>query len=205
MTVLVALGSLLWNARSNERDGVDDQALEEARQRHASAQQDEERRHRQLADETARREILAREEKAARMAAGAQTPPDETEPVLGPNGLPDRGPPFDPHNLVLTGDRVYDNKTRRSAAHRLYDDGDYPAAVAMARKVLAEEPDDARAKLLMVRAACAMGDADLAREFHAQLSPGDKPRAGLPCREAGIEFSEPDQSDAPAIGPGTTE
>lgn len=115
---------------------------------------------------------------------------EDSEPTLGPDGLPDRGPPFDPYNLPMTGDRAYDMRTKRSAAHRLYTQKDYETALALAREVLAESPDDLRTHLLIVLTACAMGDEELARTHRERLPENDRARADEPCARAGIVLAD---------------
>ena len=116
---------------------------------------------------------------------------DEEEPRPRPSAadLPDRGPSFDPHALVLTGDVEYDRKTRRSAAHRLFDQQDYPGAVKIAREILAETPDDVRLHLLVVQSACAMGEEDLAREHRARLPARERARTIALCAKFGVTLA----------------
>jgi hypothetical protein len=193
MGVVVAMALLLLESPGSERDAsADRELLEQAREIYRSRQEAA-----RAAEEEARR--LA-EEEALRAAARARAArdvghaadvddPRDTEPVLGPDGLPDRGPPFDPYHLVMTGDRAYDLSTKRSAADRLYNQLDYDGALRLAREVLAESPDDVRTHLLMVLTACAMGDDALAREHRDRLPAADRTRGDAPCARAGIVFA----------------
>lgn len=108
--------------------------------------------------------------------------------MMNPDMEPEK--PFDPHNLVLTGDETYDRKTRSSAAHRLHGQQDYPGAIKMATEILNETPDNMRLHLLVIQSACALGDDGLASEHFTRLPERMRLNARKLCARHDIKLTE---------------
>ena len=68
-----------------------------------------------------------------------------------------------------------------------YAKGDYSAALATAKQVLAKQPQDVTALGIATRAACALHDATEAKAYFAKLPPSERGGPSSKCREAGID------------------
>ena len=77
---------------------------------------------------------------------------------------------------------------RMDVANRRYNHGDYDGAIAQARSVLAEHPDNVRMMRVMVASGCLSGNEDLAREYYPKLPEKAKRVMRVRCARYDIEL-----------------
>ena len=71
----------------------------------------------------------------------------------------------------------------------LYDRSDYARAVAKAKEVLQERPDNIRALSVLISSSCILGDGDTAREHFARLERAiDREPMETVCAQHGVEL-----------------
>jgi hypothetical protein len=75
-------------------------------------------------------------------------------------------------------------------ANKAYDRGDYDDAKAVAARVLARQPSNARMLRIMVSASCIDGDSATAMTSYARLSAADQAQMRTRCARYGITFPE---------------
>ncbi len=73
-------------------------------------------------------------------------------------------------------------------ASKAYDRGDTAEATDLAKKILAEQPGNARMLRIVVSTACMDGDAATAKQFYAPLGKSDQAQMRTRCERYGVTF-----------------
>lgn len=79
-----------------------------------------------------------------------------------------------------------------ASANKAYDHGDFDEAMAIAKKVLSNDPTNTRMQRIMVSASCILGDSSTAQQHYLALPIGGKDRADMKtrCERYGVSFTE---------------
>lgn len=77
-----------------------------------------------------------------------------------------------------------------SEANKAYDRGDFGEAKDIARKVLAEDPNNVRMLRIMVSASCIEGESVEAQQAYLKLPPPDRKQMQVRCARYGVSFDE---------------
>lgn len=78
-------------------------------------------------------------------------------------------------------------------ANKAYDTQDFDQAIAIAQKVLANDPDNVRMLRIMVSANCIAGDSAIAQQYYVKLPAFDRGQMRTRCDRYGVLFQEPAQ------------
>ena len=175
LAVLVCAGliALLLEVRADPEEVISEDDIARARQRHAKNTAP-------TSIETSpgpesQREREVRERQTPRPAASERATPSPSPTTAAPSSTPSTDPS--------------DFATRARDASQVYYDGDYPAALEMAKAILEDDPDNVFFQRVTILSACAVGETETARTYYNRLEEGSETVSLIQrCRKYGVNL-----------------